>query len=106
MLFAPLDSRNRRFHRYTDEGVDPAKLDALERTRSDQDKDDQYAEDDSKSQPLMCRTRRQCREDEMRFLWDNGGYLIHWSGSSRRHGSRVWSIGEYICQLPNRAYYA
>ncbi len=37
----------------------------------------------------------------MRFLWDNGGYLIHWSGSSRRRGSGVWPIGEYICQLPD-----
>ena len=46
------------------------KPDAMERTSDDQNKDDRYAEDDGKSQPLLHWAWRQAREDEMLFLWD------------------------------------
>ena len=55
-----------------EEGVDPSRLHARKQPDSDQDKDNQYAEHDRKSQPFLRGTRRQAREEETLFLRDNG----------------------------------
>src|SRR4029434_7868654 len=52
-----------------DKRVDRAQSYAGKRTRGNQDEYRQDAEDDGKSEPLLRRTWRQVRENEL-FLWD------------------------------------
>ena len=83
-----------RRHISRDEGVEPGKPTCHERTKGDQDKDDQHAEHEGKSQPLLRRLGDKLEKTKCcpsgttvaRLLYRSGDGRIHLPGAPATSG--------------------
>ncbi len=98
------DSGDRIVHEHRrgisrDEGVDPPQLDGREQPLRDEI-GDQQGEPDCKGKPFLRPAGRQAREDEILFLWDNGGCLHHRSNPSQRLERAARSSYRFATLIP------